>query len=99
MQNATMDALKAVLRSDGTVSAADRQRMATLLRSGPGEEQMTDRILRRSEAARLLGRSPKALDRLAANGVLKKVVFPNYRRAAGFRLSDVAALIAGGKIG
>ena len=55
-----------------------------------------DRLVRRSEVARLLGRSQKTVDRLAGQGVLQRVVFPSHKRAAGFRLSDIASLIAGG---
>ena len=48
------------------------------------------------EVARRLGRSPRAVDRLAAEGALRKVLLPGRTRAAGFRESDVAALIAWG---
>ena len=95
MQEATMEALKAILRTDGSVTPAERQRMARLLRGGTDCEHTQDRILRRAEAARMLGRCPKAVDRLAAAGLLPKVTFGGYKRAAGFRLSDVARLIAG----
>jgi hypothetical protein len=54
------------------------------------------RIIRRMEVARRLGRSPRAVDRLAAEGALRKVLLPGRTRAAGFRESDVAALIAWG---
>lgn len=53
-----------------------------------------DRILRRSEVGRLLGRSPKTIDRLSEKGVLQRVRFPNCVNAAGYRLSDVERLIA-----
>jgi hypothetical protein len=54
-----------------------------------------DRIIRRIEAARLLARSPRAVDYLSASGVLPKVTFPGHARGAGFRLSDVQSLIGG----
>ena len=97
MQTTTIEAMMAILRSDGTVNPADRQRLAGLLRGETNGEPMQDRILRRSEAARLLGRSPKSVDRLAMAGLLKKVRFGTYKRSAGFRMSDVARLIAEGK--
>lgn len=59
-------------------------------------ESAPARIIRRMEVARRLGRSPRAVDRLAAEGALRKVLLPGRTRAAGFRESDVAALIAGG---
>jgi hypothetical protein len=54
-----------------------------------------NRILRRTEAARLLGRSPRAVDYLVAAGSLSKVTFPGHSRGAGFRLSDINSLIGG----
>lgn len=54
-----------------------------------------DRIIRRDETARLLGRSERAVDRLAADGVLNKIQLPGRARAAGFRLRDVQSLIGG----
>ena len=56
----------------------------------------TDRIVRRSEVARLLSRSPKTIDRLAERGVLMRVRFPHYQRSAGYRLSDIKKIIASG---
>lgn len=67
----------------------DERRMSIV-----GKEHEPDRIVRRSEAARLLGRSTKSIDRLTAKGVLRKVTFPRCQRAAGFRLSDIQKLIA-----
>lgn len=55
----------------------------------------TDRILRRAEVAALLSHSERAVDRMAAEGILQKVRLPGRRRAAGFRLADVQALIGG----
>ena len=54
-----------------------------------------NRILRRPEAARLLGRSPRAVDYLVASGALPRVTFPGHQRGAGFRYSDLMQLIGG----
>jgi predicted DNA-binding transcriptional regulator AlpA len=100
MQTATIAAVMAALaalEADGTVGDGHRQRLAALLQGGLADGAAAqDRILRRHEAARLLGRSPKSVDRLAAAGVIQRVTFPGHIRAAGFRLSDVNALVAGG---
>ncbi len=61
-----------------------------------GIVQEPDRIVRRSEAGLLLGRSPKTVDRLAEQGILQRVWFPNRKNAAGYRLSDLERLIASG---
>jgi hypothetical protein len=98
MQKGTVEVMEAVLRSDATVGREDRETMVELLRNcGAGSGPTLDRIVRRAEAAHLLGRGVKGLDRLVARGALKRVVFPGYRKAAGYRASDVAALIAGGR--
>jgi len=55
-----------------------------------------DRIVRRGEVARLLARSQRFVDRLAHDGTLARVKLPGRHRGAGFRLSAVQSLIAGG---
>jgi len=55
-----------------------------------------NRIIRRTDTAKMLGRSTRAVDYLVAAGSLQRVTFPGHSRAAGFRLSDVQSLIGGG---
>jgi hypothetical protein len=52
-----------------------------------------DRLLRRADVASMLARSPRAVDRLAYDGALPRVMLPGRRRGAGFRLADVQRLI------
>jgi len=54
-----------------------------------------NRIIRRTDTAKMLGRSTRAIDYLVAQGALEKVTFPGHSRGAGFRLSDIQALIGG----
>jgi hypothetical protein len=54
------------------------------------------RLMRRTEVARMLGRTIRSVDHLAREGVLKRVSLPGRSRAAGFRESDVLALISDG---
>ena len=54
-----------------------------------------NRIVRRVETAKILGRSTRAVDYLVAAGSLPRVTFPGHHRAAGFRYSDIQALIGG----
>jgi len=98
MQTTTIDIINAALRADATVGPADRTGMLDGIRNWGRHEAAPeqDRIIKRSEAARLLGRHPRSVDRLVAQGLLRKVMFPNRQRASGFRLSEVDALIAGG---
>ena len=53
----------------------------------------SNRIMRRAEAGKVLGRSTRAIDLLAKQGHLKKVHFPGRTRAGGFLATDVFALI------
>jgi hypothetical protein len=55
------------------------------------------RLLRPVEVAGRLGRSVRYVHRLAKEGFLRKVTMPGRKRAAGFRESDLAVLIAGGE--
>lgn len=57
--------------------------------------QPEERIVRRLEAARLLARTPRAVDLLAEQGHIQKVRLPGRKRNAGFRMSDLQALVAG----
>lgn len=79
----------------GTLSAKDKARLVRELSAESAPVEIENRIIRRVEAARLLARSPRAVDYLAAAGHLQKVTLPGHSRAAGFRLSDVLALISG----
>ena len=101
MMPSTAEAIRAILKTDPTVTPADRARLLALLRSGAGEKAGTalpeSRVLRRGEAARRLGHSTRWLDDLARAGILQKVKLPGRRRAAGVREQDIAALIEGRK--
>jgi hypothetical protein len=101
MLNSTIEAVRAVLRTDETVTARDRDNLMKLLRQGaqaPNSEPATrnePRIVRRAEAARRLGCSLRLVDRLARDGFLTKRRLPNRQRAAGFLEADLVAVMAG----
>ena len=95
----TYDAIKSILRSDPTVSVEERQRTLISVRqrpqARPPETQLcTSKVLSRRKAAEILGdKSLRYVDRLAQQGILKKVTVPGRSRAIGFRAADVEALI------
>ena len=96
----TADVVRAALKADPTVSPADRGRLLTALRNGgatpPAPAAPTGpRLLRRKEAAAMLAVSKRTLDSLAAAGTLPRVTLPGRTRGAGFRESDLSALIEG----
>ena len=96
----TIEIIKATAKADPQATPVDRASLLAFLRNG-GNHEMTQaapcehRLLRRSEAARLLGRSARTVDELAQQGILHKVTLPGRKRAAGFRYADVVSLITG----
>ena len=101
MLDTTVDLLKASLKTDPTVTAAERSRLITLLRAVrlkvTKPEVVTvviPRCIRRREVARILAVSLRTVDNLAASGILKKKMFPGRTRGCGFLESDVVALIS-----
>ncbi len=91
----TIDAVKAVLAADPSVTIDERKALVEALKRGLKAEAVHDRVLRRPEAAQRLGVSVKALDIWKRRGVLKPVIIPGSSRALGYRESDIDALIAG----
>lgn len=76
-------------------TAAKARLIAELSAESAPRATVENRIIRRTEAARLLARSPRAVDYMAAQGILPKVSLPGRTRAAGFRMCDVQRLIGG----
>jgi hypothetical protein len=95
----TVDATRALLKADPSLTPGDRNRLLALLRNnGKTETEPTHtepRIIRRAEAARRLGCSLRAVDNWTRTGILRKVKLPGRVRHCGFRETDIAALIAG----
>ena len=99
MLSTTIDAIRAVLRMDVTVSGPERAKILFRLRRGDQERKGVPtreaRLLRREVVAERLGCSVRAVDNLAAQGVLRKVTLPGRRRASGFREADIETLVNG----
>jgi hypothetical protein len=99
MMSHTLEIIRTALKADSSVASSDRARLLATIRNGgsqpPESVQRIQRIVRRTEAARMYGCSLRLIDRLAAQGVLEKVRLPGRKRGAGFRESDLLALIAG----
>lgn len=100
MLNATIDVIKSVLRADATIPATERTKiLRSFLHGGGGKNERADsrpKILRRKEVANILGRSTRAVDQLAADGLLPRRTLPGRKRAIGFLECDVVALINSG---
>lgn len=95
----TIDAVKALLRADPTVTPADRMAIIAIIRNhgksvvtkptGPVEK----RIMRRDEVARRFAMSLRSVDKMATDGILRRVRLPGRRRACGFVADEVERLI------
>jgi len=101
MLGTTVELLRAGLRADPTIPPAKRARLVAMLRNGDDDSWKSDaapvvsqRCIRRDEAARLLSVSLRTVDKLAASRILKKLKLPGRTRSCGFLESDVLALIA-----
>jgi len=102
MLPSTLEILKSVLRSDPTLSPADRAAVLTRLKEKPEAPKPEAaplgevRIVRRAEAARRLACSLRTIDGLAATGALPRRKLPGRVRGSGFLSSDVEALMVVG---
>ena len=102
MLQTTIEAIRSIVRADPSVTPQERARILDSIRNhGKAETSKTTpnapRILRRDTVAERLGCTVRQVDNLAREGTLRRVVMPGRTRAAGFRESDVMALIAGGE--
>ena len=77
------------------LSVRDRQAILRELTGQPVDLQ-PDRIIRRAQVAKQFNVSLGAVDLWGKQGILKRIKLPGRTRAAGFRESEVAALVAGG---
>jgi hypothetical protein len=96
----TIEAVKAILSADPTVTPLERVAMVALLREHgravPKPEpvvQAEKRILRRAEVARRMGCSLRSVDKWAREGIIRKVKLPGHRRSCGFVSTDVERLL------
>ena len=98
MQLTTLDAIRAVLKTDATLTPVDRAFIIACVRKGckpvmAPAEPAEIRLVRWKEAARKLSCSTKSVQRLAKEGFLHPVTLPGRMRSAGVRLGELEALI------
>lgn len=94
----TIEAIKAVLKSDPSVSVSQREEILNYIRRGgpkhnTKQTNTSARIVRRNEAAKMLGCSLRMIDRLLQQGVLKKIILPQRKRGAGVLEGDLLELM------
>jgi hypothetical protein len=98
MLDTTFQIIKSAMRADNTLSPTERSSIMTTIRKPQSQastavEPKAAKIVRRREAAALIGRSLRFIDSLESTGVLQKVRIPGRQRALGFREADIVALI------
>jgi len=98
MTNATIEIIRAGLKADSTVTPDQRTRLIALLRAPivpavTPQVTCAPKLIKRAEAANRLGFSTRFIDKLAADGTLRKCRLPGRVRAAGFLETDINALI------
>ncbi len=86
----TVDAVKALLKADPSLTPADRSQIVAAIRNHgrptepkPATERQGARILTRAEVAKRFDRSLRFVDKLAAEGIQQRVTLPGRIRACG----------------
>ena len=103
MLNTTVEAVRAVLKSDPSLTPSDRTRITAAIRNhGKAKPEAVSisipaeqRLIRRIEAARRLSVSLRTIDKLCVQGTLRKFTLPGRTRAAGFLEADLVGLLKG----
>jgi hypothetical protein len=99
MLDSTIELIRAGLKTDPTLSIADRTRLVLILRNHgkqaqpPQTVEAAPKIIRRKQAAERLNSSLRFVDLLARQGVLKKCVLPGRKRAVGILESSLVSVL------
>jgi ribosomal protein L17 len=96
MKETTIEILKSVLKTDPTITAEERSNLILLFKGAPLCKKSDDKLLKRKQVAEMLSSSTRLVDKLAVQGLLHKVTFRGRQRSAGYRRSEVEALLAEG---
>lgn len=95
MNDTTRAAIAAILKSDSTIPKATAEAALRLL-DGGDERRPIGRVLRTTEAAKLLGVTTKTCRLYAAAGALESVYVPGNKNRTGYTEASVRALAEGG---
>lgn len=92
----TKQAIAAILAADPSISREQQKAILATATQTQRETAPIGRVIRREEAARILGFSAKRCDQLANIGALKRVTVPGVKRSIGFTEASVRAIAEGG---
>ena len=95
MLSTTRQALAAILAADPSVSKEQQKAFLATATQTPQGNAPISRVIRRSEAARILGFSAKRVDQLARSGILKRVSVPGTSRSIGITEASIRAISEG----
>lgn len=100
MTEATKNILLSVMGQDSTITPkAVNAVMSVLEGATPPELIKEDRILKRKEAAQLLGRTTRTVDLLCKSGVLRRVTMGTRKRSFGILASSLVEAMRCGASG
>lgn len=92
----TKVALTAILNTDPTITADHKKAILAIVRSyTPKQVDRIPRVIRRDEAAQLLGVSVKRIDQLSRAKILKRITIPGCSRAIGLTEASIRAIVEG----
>lgn len=103
MLTTTAEAVRALLKADPSLTPADRARILGAVRNHGRNERSEpaaavtheSHVWPRAEVARRFNRSLRFIDKLAVQGVLRRVRLPGRKRACGFLAGEVERVMAG----
>lgn len=91
----TKQALAAILSADPSITKEQQKAFLATATQTPQGNAHISRVIRRGEAARILGFSAKRVDQLARAGILKRVTVPGTSRSIGITEASVRAITEG----
>jgi len=95
----TVDAIKAILRADPTVTMDERAWILSVVRShgrkvrNDRDQKLVRRVMSATEVASRFGKTKAFVQLLAKQGILHKVFIPGHARACGYYSEEVERLL------
>ena len=100
MTEATRIAVRALLASDSSITPETvKSALAVLEGAKVSDAIQEDRILKRKEAAQLMGRTTRTVDLLCQSGILRRVTIGTRKRAFGILASSLVEAMRCGASG
>lgn len=93
MQQLTLDAVRAILRADSTLTDTARADVLRRLTGSPNAPTGGPRLLRLAQVADRLSCSRRSVGNLIAQGVLRAVRLPGRKRCLGVPEAEVVRLL------